>query len=179
MLKRCLKVRAGFFLAWRPLWLGVSPGVPVSGLSYTACSPFALVLLSWWWWWEENKLQTPLSRGSDIRYSFQNSATARFGTLGIKLTSNGCPRYRTHRCHSCFIYRYLVIQVDNPKAIMSLSEAEPGWWKVLLYLILLLEVQFHLFFLCHFCFDSRMIYGFNSFFGETSAGLGSRGTRRF
>lgn len=40
-----------------------------------------------------------------------------------------------YRCHRWFIYRYLLIQVDNPKAKMSLSEAEPWWWEVLLYVI--------------------------------------------
>lgn len=57
-----------------------------------------------------------------LRDSLEISVPAHCGTLGMQLIPHeeGC------RCHSCFIYRYLLIQMDNPKAKMSLSEAEPG-----------------------------------------------------
>lgn len=124
-----------FLLPWRPLWLGMRPGVPVEqhALLPTGFGPFILMVMvggkqvantSFLGKWR----QVQLAKFSESTFWYpRNRADIRW--------LSHWERYRTQRCHSCFIYRNLVIQVHKPKAIMSFSEAEPGWWKVLPHFI--------------------------------------------
>lgn len=102
------------------------------------CYQLALVLLSWWWRWEGKQVANTSFLGKWCQVQLAKFSESTFwyprNQADIRWLSHW-ERYRTHRCHSCFIYRNLVIQVHNPKAIMSFSEAEPGWWKVLPHFI--------------------------------------------
>jgi len=75
------------------------------------------------------QLPLPFSGDSSIMHSLESSTTARFCPPGIQLKANLCPirkDNKTPRYHSCFVYRYLLREMSNLEAGLSLSVAEPG-----------------------------------------------------
>lgn len=120
-----------------------------------------------------------------LRYSLHISVTAHFGTLGIKLMSNGCPFGKdTDVTVDFFIGICLYRWTTQNESQWSWA----WWWEVFLYLIPLFLSSSELklggdtftpLFSLPFLFWVQNDLWFELYFGETWAGLGSRGTEDF